>query len=82
MTDLLANYNNDSLLSAVCDVIAGMPPTARIKAAKALAASRIEATITEEPGLDGTPMRVIALTILDDDGAWTFARLDASRFGL
>lgn len=82
MPDALAAYNNPALLAAVMDVIAAMPDEPRQHAAAALDEHRITATLHNEPGLDGTPIRVIELGIVDEHGSYTIARLDAARFGL
>lgn len=82
MPDALASYNNPALLAALMDVIAAMPDEPRQHAAAALDEHRITATLHNEPGLDGTPIRVIELGIVDKHGSHTIARLDATRLGL
>lgn len=78
--DALSMTADPALLAALMDVIAAMPYEARQRAAAALDERRITATFTKEPGLDGTPITVIELGVLDENGNTPIARLDTARF--
>jgi hypothetical protein len=83
MTDPLSLIPDSRLVSALMDVVAAFEfPDLRERAARAIQEQRISAEFAEENGLDGSPVVVLKVSTIEEDGAHLLARFDAARFGL